>query len=41
MVGTDCLGSEFKGVNNTELCRQVVMTFPMQVQICMCGLSVH
>ena len=41
VVGTDCLGSVFKGVHNTELSRQVVVTVPLQVQICVCGLSKH
>ena len=33
VVGTDCLGSVLKGVDHTELCRQMVVTVPMQVQV--------
>ena len=31
----------FEGVDSTELCRQVVVTVPVQVQVCMCGLSIY
>ena len=31
----------FKGVDNTKLGRQVVVTVPLQVQICICGLFVY
>ena len=37
MGGTDCLGSVFKSVDHTGLCRQVMVTVPMQVEICMLG----
>ena len=32
VAGTDCLSSVFKGVDNTKLSRQVVVTVPLQVQ---------
>ena len=35
-VGTDCLGPVFKGVNNTILGRQVMVTVPLQIQMCVC-----
>ena len=41
VVGKDCLCSVFKSVDSTKLGRQVVVTVPLQVQICMCGLSIH
>ena len=41
VVGTDCRSSLFKGVDNTELSRQMVVTVPLLVQICGCGLSIH
>ena len=41
LVGTDCPSPVFKGVDNTILGRQEMVTVPMQVQICVCGLSVY
>ena len=41
VVGTDCLSSVFKGLDNTELSGQMVVTVPLQVQISVCGLSIH
>ena len=35
-VGTDCLGPVFKGVNNTILGRQGMVTVPLQIQISVC-----
>ena len=40
-TGEDSLGSVCQGVNDTEFSSQVVVTVPLQVQICMCGLSIH
>ena len=37
VVGTDCLSSVFKSVDKTELSRQMVVTVPLQIQICVCA----
>ena len=41
LIGTDCPSPVFEGVNNTIFGRQMVVTVPLQIQICVCGLSVY
>ena len=40
-IRTDSLGSVCHGGNDTKHGSQNVLTVPLQLQICMCGLSVH